>query len=97
MGFHEEYPFLVMEYVPGLNLAQYAERERPSARKIAALMVQVAQALSVAHRRGVTHRDVKPENIVITEDGQPRLIDFGMAWLPCVDCWLSGRFRGQGS
>jgi tRNA A-37 threonylcarbamoyl transferase component Bud32 len=81
LDWYEGRAFLVMEYVPGRNLEQYARQEHPSPRQVAVLVARVARALAVAHRRGVLHLDVKPRNIVIDEAGAPRLIDFGMSRL----------------
>ena len=81
LDLHEGRPFLVMEYVRGQNLEQYAIQERPTPRPAAALLAKVARALAAAHRRGVIHRDVKPKNILIDEAGEPRVIDFGLAQL----------------
>jgi serine/threonine protein kinase len=82
---HDGRAFLVMEYVRGPHLEQFARQRPPSPRQAAALVAPVAQALAAAHRRGVVHRDVKPKNILIDEAGRPRLIDFGLARLE--DAW----------
>ena len=70
-----------MEYVRGRNLRQFAEQSHPTARESAAIVASVARALNAAHRMGVVHQDIKPLNILIDEDGKPRLIDFGLAQL----------------
>src|SRR5262245_43372107 len=85
LDFHQDRPFLVLQYVRGRTLEQYARQETPSPRQAAGLVAAVARALAAAHRRGITHRDVKPKNVLIDEGGQPRLIDFGLAWLQ--DAW----------
>ncbi len=85
LDFHEGRPFLVMEYVPGRNLSQYARQQPLSPRRAAGLLAPVARALALAHRRGLVHRDVKPSNILVGADGRPRLIDFGLALLR--DAW----------
>lgn len=72
-------PYLVMEYVRGRDLAQYARQERVGPREAASLVAQVARAAAVAHRRGVIHKDIKPKNVLLGEDGRPRLLDFGLA------------------
>jgi tRNA A-37 threonylcarbamoyl transferase component Bud32 len=79
LDFDEDRAYLVLEYVRGRTLQQYAQQERPSPRKAAALLARLARALGVAHRRGVIHLDLKPNNLMIDEAGQPRIIDFGMA------------------
>lgn len=72
--------FLVMPYLPGGSLADRLARDRtvqpPAAAAIAA---QVATALDFAHRRGVVHRDVKPDNVLFDEDGNAVVTDFGIA------------------
>lgn len=74
-------PFLVVEYIRGRNLEQFAAQQRPTPRQAAGLVAKVARALVLAHRRGITHQDVKPKNILVDEAGQPRVIDFGLARL----------------
>jgi serine/threonine protein kinase len=81
LDFHEGRPYLVMEYVDGMNLEEYTAATKPSPRQSAALVVKLARALAVAHHEGVVHHDIKPRNILIDESGTPMLIDFGLAWL----------------
>jgi serine/threonine protein kinase len=81
LDFHNDRPFLVMEYVHGRNLEQYADEEPVTPQRSAALVAKLAGALALAHRRGIIHRDIKPRNIVVDEAGEPRLIDFGLARL----------------
>ena len=69
--------FLVMELIEGPGLEQFAEGKGP--REVAALMATVAEAVGYAHQRGVIHRDLKPDNILIDAEGQPRVVDFGLA------------------
>jgi predicted Ser/Thr protein kinase len=80
-GRHDDRPFLVMEYVHGRNLEDYARDEPVTPRRAAELMVRLAGALAMVHRKGIIHRDIKPRNILIDERGEPRLIDFGLARL----------------
>lgn len=81
LDFDGDRPFLVMEYIRGRNLKQYAEQEKPSPRQSAVLLARLARSLDLAHARGIIHRDIKPRNIVIDEAGRPHLIDFGLAKL----------------
>ncbi|MEU6035132.1 Stk1 family PASTA domain-containing Ser/Thr kinase [Actinomadura sp. NPDC047616] len=75
-----EHVFLVMEYVPGRTLRDLlTERGRLGPRAALEITQPVLAALSAAHRAGLVHRDVKPENVLITEDGQVKVADFGLA------------------
>ncbi len=79
VGETEGIPYIAMEYVDGKPVdAELTAGPLPVA-KIVAIGLAVANALGEAHRLGVTHRDVKPANILITPDGQPKLLDFGIA------------------
>ena len=72
--------FIVMELVEGTSLAGLLREHRTmSPHRGAELVAQVAAALAQAHRSGVVHRDVKPGNILLTEDGQVKVTDFGIA------------------
>jgi serine/threonine protein kinase/tetratricopeptide (TPR) repeat protein len=79
LGVHEGRPFLAMEYVRGSDLEQYAAREKLSPRQAAGLVARLARALAYVHGQGVIHQDVKPRNILVDEEGRPRLADFGLA------------------
>jgi serine/threonine protein kinase len=81
LDFHNDLPFLVMEYVDGRNLEDYARDEPVTPRRAAELVAKLAGALAMVHRKGIIHRDIKPRNILIDEVGEPRLIDFGLARL----------------
>lgn len=74
-------PFLAMEYVEGEPIDVHCIARALPVRERVALLLQVADALAYAHRRLVIHRDVKPGNILVTGDGQVRLLDFGIARL----------------
>jgi tRNA A-37 threonylcarbamoyl transferase component Bud32 len=80
-GFHEGRPYLVMEYVQGQTLQQFARSGAPGPRRAAALVAQLARTVGVLHRRGIIHQDLKPANVLIDEQGRPRLLDFGLARL----------------
>lgn len=71
-------PFVVMEYVHGQTLRRWLAT-RPTRRAIARLFVGVIDGLHAAHQAGVLHLDVKPDNILVDDDAQPRLVDFGLA------------------
>ena len=72
-------PFLVMEYVDGLPITEYCDREMLGVRERLVLFRQVCEAVQAAHERLIVHRDLKPSNILVAPDGTPRLLDFGIA------------------
>jgi len=73
-------PFVVMELVPGRSLAQHLDERGPLTIEQAAVVADaVASALQAAHAAGITHRDVKPGNVLIAEDGRIKLTDFGIS------------------
>jgi hypothetical protein len=88
-------PYIVLEYVPGEALNKVLAREKklplPTALQLAA---EVADALEYAHAQGVVHRDVKPANILITQDGRAKIADFGIAKLNLAHFTLPGRVLG---
>ena len=77
----EGWPYLVMDYVDGLPVDQYCDRQRLSISERLALFRSICAAVDYAHRRKVIHRDIKPGNILMTKEGEPRLLDFGIAKL----------------
>jgi hypothetical protein len=72
-------PFLSMELVPGGTLSQRLATGPLAPEAAARLLVQVADAVHHAHERGIIHRDLKPGNVLLTEDGVPKVSDFGLA------------------
>ena len=73
-------PYLAMEFVDGITLADRIERQGPLAESEAVRLIsQVAQALDLAHARGLVHRDVKPENVLLAATGEAKLADLGLA------------------
>jgi eukaryotic-like serine/threonine-protein kinase len=78
--------YIVFEYVAGWNLKQVIERQGPLPIRDALLLaLQMARALGFAHDRGLIHRDVKPQNVLLNEDGQAKMTDFGIARSVDVD------------
>lgn len=73
-------PYMVMEYLKGRSLVEVMDEETPVTDVLKA-MIQVCGALHYAHSQGVIHRDVKPDNIVLGEDGRVKITDFGIARL----------------
>ncbi len=72
-------PYLVMEYVPGDNLLAHADQAQLTLPQRVQLFLQVLAAVQYAHSRLVLHRDLKPPNILVSADGQVKLLDFGIA------------------
>lgn len=72
-------PYLVMDYIDGRPLNTYVADERPALEELVRLFALVADAVQAAHIRGVVHRDIKPANILIDDQGEPKIIDFGLA------------------
>jgi serine/threonine-protein kinase len=72
-------PYLVMEYVDGLPIDRYCNRNRLDVRQRIDLFLKICSAVRFAHRNLVVHRDIKPSNILVSTDGEPRLLDFGIA------------------
>ena len=72
-------PYIVREFIRGVTLADSLRLRRPSFDEAARLAAELADALQYAHENHVIHRDVKSQNIMIDENGQPHLMDFGMA------------------
>ena len=73
--------YIAMELIDGESLRAWAHRNRPTARQLAVLLSQVAHALAYAHARAVVHRDLKPDNVLVTQDLRTKVLDFGLAGL----------------
>lgn len=82
----EGLPFVVMEFVEGRSLRQLIRDERFSIAKSLDTLLQIGEALKVAHVSGIVHRDLKPSNVIVTSDGQIKLVDFGLALHDDL-CW----------
>ncbi|MDH4338720.1 MAG: serine/threonine-protein kinase, partial [Candidatus Krumholzibacteria bacterium] len=74
-----EQPYFAMELVEGETLGEYAARRKLGTRARIDLLARVCDAVHHAHQKGVVHRDLKPANIVVRSDGQPKVLDFGVA------------------
>lgn len=87
MGFDEptQTPYLVMELLEGQPLDKILDRGSIPLPRACAMVAEVASALAAAHRKGVIHGDVKPANILVTNDDRVKLMDFGMARLASHD------------
>ncbi|MEO8958173.1 MAG: serine/threonine-protein kinase, partial [Rudaea sp.] len=72
-------PYLVMEYVDGIPITLYASQQHLDLRARLQLFLHVCDAVQYAHQHLVVHRDLKPSNILVTTDGTPKLLDFGIA------------------
>ena len=87
-------PFMVLEYLPGESLADRLDRVRfPLARSVQ-IALDLASALSFAHRQRIVHRDVKPANVLHAGDNRWKLADFGIARMPDSDLTQVGIFMG---
>lgn len=76
---HDGQVFIAMEYVEGKTLRQTIGEEPLAIRKVLDIAIQVCDGLAAAHERGIVHRDIKSENIMVTAKGQPKITDFGLA------------------
>ena len=74
-------PFIAMEYVDGSTVRQLVERDELDILSGVEVGMQVAEALARAHEAGIVHRDIKSDNIMVTHDGHPKVLDFGLAKL----------------
>jgi len=81
----DDLPYLVMEYVAGDTLIEYADRNSLSVGERLSLFTKVCRAVAYAHGSLIVHRDIKPSNIIVPADGEPKLLDFGLAKMLDID------------
>ena len=87
-------PFMVLEYLPGESLADRLDRVRMPLARCVSIALDLASALSFAHRQRIVHRDVKPANVLLGGDNRWKLADFGIARMPDSDLTQVGIFMG---
>ncbi|HXJ55539.1 MAG TPA: protein kinase [Verrucomicrobiae bacterium] len=85
VGEHEGQLYFSMDYVDGPNLAQLARDQPLPARRAAALLKTIAEAVHYAHQRSLIHRDLKPSNVLLDSSGRPHVTDFGLAKFVAAD------------
>jgi tetratricopeptide (TPR) repeat protein len=91
-----EQPYFAMELVRGLPLLEHVKLRGLTVRERLTLMRKIAEAVHHAHTRGVIHRDIKPGNIVVTEEGEPKILDFGVARSLASDLQKTSNFTEFG-
>ncbi|MBP3273007.1 MAG: Stk1 family PASTA domain-containing Ser/Thr kinase [Ruminococcus sp.] len=86
VGLEDEVKFIVMEYIDGITLKDFIEQQGVLRWKDALFFItQILRALQSAHDKGIVHRDIKPQNIMLLEDGTIKVMDFGIARFSRVD------------
>jgi eukaryotic-like serine/threonine-protein kinase len=78
-------PYFVMEFIEGKPITQFVQRENVDLRGRLKLFLKVCSAVDLAHRHHIIHRDIKPGNVLVNHEGEPKLLDFGIAKLLEVD------------
>ncbi len=79
VGHDKDTPYFVMELIAGGTLGEKLAANTMSPKEAAAMLLKITKGLEALHTRGIVHRDLKPGNILLTEDGEPKITDFGLA------------------
>ncbi len=86
VGEDQGYYYIVMEYIEGITLKQYIEKKGQLAiKESVSIAIQVAQGIEAAHNNNIVHRDIKPQNILISREGKVKVTDFGIARVATTD------------
>jgi tetratricopeptide (TPR) repeat protein len=88
-------PYFAMELIDGLPITAYADQRMLDRHERLDLLIKVCEAVQHAHRLGVIHRDLKPANILVDQDGQPKILDFGIARSTDTDLQVTTTIGGQ--
>ncbi|OGV31765.1 MAG: hypothetical protein A2020_05595 [Lentisphaerae bacterium GWF2_45_14] len=93
---HDRMPYIVMEYFEGMSLRHFMEgvKELSIAQKLS-IISQVAEGLYAAHQRNICHRDIKPDNILVNNDLEVKITDFGICYLPTSDVTRTSELMGS--
>lgn len=91
----EEIPYIVMEFIPGRPLNHHMRSNNFTIEQVISIIRQIAQALAIVHEYGVIHRDVKPGNIILTDDMTLKLTDFGIARIDSSELTITREILGS--
>ena len=98
VGEQDGMPYIAMEYVEGMTLSKYVRQENPpSSATRMKVLAQLAGALDFAHAKGIVHRDLKPANVLVKANGEPKIMDFGIAKMSGSNLTQTGVFLGTPS